>query len=117
MAVLTVLKPGTNANGFVNIGGAQSPAGGGDEFPNDGKTILRFTNTNAATRTATIAPFTAATLPGVWKTWSLVVPATNGDIVTRAFEPGIYNNASGNVPMTYDAVTNLSVYCISCSTT
>lgn len=120
MAVLTVLKP-YNATasppgaGCISIGGAQTPNAGGDTMPNDGKTIFRWTNTDAATRTVTIAPYTAAVNPFVtFKTWAFVIPATNGDIVTRTFEPAIYNNpTTGELSITYSAVTNLLVYCIS----
>ena len=119
MASLAIIKPylataSPPGAGCIALGAGATPAGGGDPFPNDGRTILRFTNTNAATRTVTIAPVTASPATYLtYKTWAFIIPVTTGDLVTRTFETSIYNNASGEVAMTYDAVTNVLVWCIS----
>lgn len=113
MADITVVRPGPSG---ASIGGASSTSASGDTFTNDGKTILRFTNTNGSARNVTIAPKVTATVPyGSYKTYTINVPATSGDVVAGPFEPSIYNDpATNKVSMTYDAVTNLSVYAISC---
>ncbi len=119
MAVLAVIKPyaataSPPGAGCIALGAGTTPLIGGDSFPNDGRTILRLTNANAATRTVTIAPVTASPANYVtYKTWAFVIPINTGDLVTRTFETSIYNNASGEVAMTYDAVAQVTIWCIS----
>lgn len=79
----------------------------GDRFMNDGRTFVRFKNTNAAARTVTFAiPITVdgQTVPGK----ALTVPATTGDVTSDVFPPE-YNNATGEVTFTYSAVTDLTI--------
>lgn len=129
MATLAIVEPAKAVAsppgaGSIVCGAFQACASGGDEFPNDGKTVLAFINVHAsATRTVTVAPVTLATVPFVTtKTWAFVVPAMGATVdpsellFTRTFEPSVYNNASGRVAMTYsDSAADLSVRCISAS--
>jgi hypothetical protein len=98
----------------VAIGAGATPAGGGDVFPNDGRTMLRFTNSNGSVRNVTITPPNALSDPfRLQKTLTFQIPATTGDFLTTRIDPGIYNDISGNCSLTYDAVTGLTVWVIS----
>jgi len=80
-------------------------AAGGDQFLNDGRTILYFKNTNATTRTVTIA--TAGTIGGLAIANVDVAVAENEVRIVGPFEPRIYNDASGYVQLTYTGVATL----------
>jgi len=83
-------------------------AGGGDSFPNDGRTIVQFKNTNAAARNVTTV--TQLTVDGKAVADDVInVPATTGDKIIGPFPPSIYNDVNGRVQLTYDASTNLTV--------
>lgn len=88
-------------------------AGGGDAFPNDGRTFIQLKNTNAANRTVTVA--TQVTVDGkAVADDAIVIPLTSGDKMIGPFPPDIYNDANGLVQLTYDAVTNLTVAAVRC---
>jgi hypothetical protein len=79
----------------------------GDRFANDGRTTVRFKNTNGATRTVTFAIpglVDGQTVPGK----TLVIPATTGDVETDVFPPE-YNNSLGEVTWTYSADAGVTV--------
>ena len=84
----------------------------GDQFANDGKTVLHFKNTNAAARNVTINSVTACD-QGSDHDLVVNVPATTGDKMAGPFPVARFLNSSGFVTMTYDAVTNLTVAVLS----
>jgi len=106
MAVLTVFKPGLTA---AALPAGQAAASGGDSIPNDSKTMLRFLNTNAAARNVTIDSKVACN-QGTDHNIVVNVPATTGDVWVGPFDKSRFDNASGQLDLTYDAVTNLSVF-------
>jgi hypothetical protein len=84
----------------------------GDQFPNDGKTFLVVKNTNAATRTVTIAA--PATVDGQALASLVVNIAATGDGDGLDFQfigpfTSIYNQAGGYVLAICSAVTNVTV--------
>lgn len=113
MSTLTVLQAGRTTNG-ANLAGV-SAAGGGDVFPNDGKTVLVIKNGGGAGITLTVV--TPVTIDGLAVT---DLTATIGAGETRAigpFPPAWYNDGSGNVSLTYSAVTSVTVQPISVNPT
>ncbi|MGH3834095.1 MAG: hypothetical protein ACRDSF_00105 [Pseudonocardiaceae bacterium] len=79
----------------------------GDRFANDGRTMVRFKNTNASARTVTFAiPITVDGQAVAGK--QLTVPATTGDVTTDVFPPE-YNNTLGEVSWTYSTITDVTV--------
>lgn len=86
--------------------------GASDQFANNGKTFLHFKNTNAATRTVTINSQRACD-QGFDHDVAVVIPATTGSIKIGPFPKFRFNDASGNVLITYSATTNLTVACYS----
>lgn len=106
MALLTVQE--ISRAGLVAT--AAAAAGGGDTFPNDGRTFLRVINGGGSSITVTIT--TTATLGGE-AVADTAVAVANG--VTRdigPFPPAIYNNDSGQVAVGYSGVTTVTVAAI-----
>jgi hypothetical protein len=83
-------------------------AAGGDQFQNDGKTLLRIKNADGSGMTATVTAQTACNYGTVHST-TVTVGATTGDVLAGPFDPAIYNNSSGYVVVTYSAVTSVTV--------
>lgn len=83
-------------------------AGGGDEFVNDGKTYIHLKNTNAATRTVTVNSQVNCS-QGFDHNVSVTVGATTGEAKVGPFPTARFNDATGKVQLTYDAVTNLTI--------
>ena len=113
MATLTVQALSPTA-GLPSVAGSYAAvAGGGDVFPNNGKTWVQFKNTNAATRTVTFGVNGKA--PGGFSITppTITVPVTTGESIFGLFDPTIFNNSSGQVAMTYDASANLSALVVS----
>lgn len=101
-----------------------SVAAGGDVFANDGKTYLKFKNSNASTRTVTIAG-NAFTKPGFGtisaadaaETITIPGSGTNsGEIDSGFFPTGRFNNSSGQVSMTYSTDSGVTVAVVRCPT-
>jgi hypothetical protein len=83
-------------------------AGGGDTFPNDGNCLVEFKNTDGSPVTVTIA--TPAKVDGMdVADLVVVVPATTGNKLLPPLQTHIFNDANGNVSMTYSGVTALTV--------
>lgn len=103
MATLTVQKPGPA--GAVLI--AQGASAGGDVFPNDGNAILYVRNISGSTITVTVSTPAAPKGLGINE---LSLSVGNGQHrVLGPFDPRAFNNASGNVSVSYSATTNLLV--------
>jgi len=107
MATLTVYTPvaTTIGAGAPAVLAPANCAVGGDQFLNDGRTILYFKNTNVTTRTVTIA--TAGTIGGLAIADVTVAVAQDETRIVGPFDPRIYNDASGYVQLTYTAVATL----------
>ena len=102
MATLTVLAPTKSA--FTDLAPA-SCAAGGDQFLNDGRTICYFKNTNATTRTVTIA--TSGTVEGIAIADIAVTVAQNEERIIGPFNPAYFNDSSGYIQLTYSGVATL----------
>jgi len=84
--------------------------GASDKFLPGAQTFLHFKNTNAATRTVTVAaPNNVVPDVGTVDN-AYVVPATTGDIMIGPFPAEIFaNSADGLCDLTYSGTTNLTV--------
>ncbi len=91
----------------------QTAAGGGDVFPNDGKTILVFWNDDASLSVVTVtAQDTTATGVGfgaVTKADAVQSIEANTADVMGPFPTSAFNNSSAQVAVTYSSVTDLDV--------
>lgn len=107
MATLTV--NGIFRSGFSEPSfSALTVSAGGDEFANEGTTFILLKNLGGSARTVTIiTPYTVDGLP--LEEQIISVPATSTRFV-GPFSPEAYNDANGNVQMTYDSDTSLFVY-------
>lgn len=90
-----------------------SAAGGGDVFPNDGKTVLVIFNDDSSASEVTItAQDTTAFAPGFGAVTKASVTqdveATSVDVM-GPFPTSAFNNASGQVAVTYEGVTSMTV--------
>jgi hypothetical protein len=111
MAILT-----PSVTGYSGVNHTFTAAStGGDSFTNDGKTVVLFANTNASSRTLTIAANTitkqgigAVAIPST--TISLPNSTTNGGVcMAGPFPVDRFNDSNGRVNLSYDAVTGLTV--------
>lgn len=92
-------------------------AAGGDVFANDGRTYIIIKNASASTRTATFDAVASLDKPGFGTVpiadTAITVPGsgTNGGLVMIGpFPPDRFNNASGQVSVTYsDSAADLTV--------
>lgn len=76
--------------------------------PNDGKTFLHIKKSGATDCTVTIA--TPGTVDGLAVTdLTVTVPATTGDKMIGPFPRDIYNNASGQISVTFSNITGLTI--------
>lgn len=110
MADLTV-QQGTQAAGLTPTLVAASS--GGDAFVNDGQTVLVVENSNAATRTLTVAPVITSVQKdgaGTLSVPSMVntIAATTGRAILGPF-PAAYNDANGKVNITYSANAGVTI--------
>ena len=108
MATLTV-QNSPEAGGLTMA----AAASGGDVFPNDGKTIIMLWNDDASLSSVTVtAQDTTASGAGfgsVTKASAVQsVEADSGDIM-GPFPVSAFNNASGQIAVTYSSVTDLDV--------
>lgn len=106
MAVLTVEKPTTSGVASTLV----AASAGGDSFANDGRVILRVQNGGASSITVT-ATATGQCNQGALHnaTGSVSAGATND---FGPFPASQFNDGSGNVNVTYSAVTSVTVAAI-----
>lgn len=82
-------------------------AGGGDQFANNGRCFHEAKCADASSKTVNYV--VQQKVDGLSVTnLSITVPATTGDRMTGSFPPDIYNDANGNVQVTYSAVTSVT---------
>lgn len=82
-------------------------AGGGDQFPNDGRTYLHIKNGGGSSITLTIA--TQMTVDGKAVADDAIAVTNAQERVVGPFPPAIYNDANGMVQLTYSGVTSVTV--------
>jgi hypothetical protein len=86
-------------------------AGGGDQVQCSDRLFLHVKNTNAATRTVTVA--TPNNVEGLAiSDVSVVVGATTGDVMIGPLKASLFADANGFAQITYSATTNLTVAAI-----
>lgn len=108
MAVLTVQQVALTG---LNPSYAAASAGG-DSFDNDGRTVLHVKNTNASSRTVTVASQKPA-VPGLAPSNNAVsVPATTGERFIGPFDPTVWNDSNGDVQVTYSADAGVTIAAI-----
>lgn len=81
----------------------------GETCPNNGNMFLHVKNTGGGACTVSIAKSGIPTIDGdatVAKT--VVVPITTGDRMIGPFLPGIYNDSSGNINVTFSTGTGVT---------
>lgn len=105
---MAVLTPGTagRSAGF-NFTGLTAAAGGGDKFTNDGQTYFVIKNGDASPHTVSFAIQLA--VDGVTPTFTPVNLLAGETRLLGPFPSGIYNDANGQVNVTYSAVTSVTV--------
>ncbi len=91
----------------IDVTGVAASAGG-DSFVNDGKTHVHINNGGAAPVTVTFAIQSTVDGIAVGSGKQVVVPAGK-TLIVGPFPPGIYNDNSNRVQMTYSAVTSVLV--------
>jgi len=103
MAVLTVQD--VIAAGITPSYAAASAAG--DSFPNDGRTVIHVKNGDTVAHTVTIISATTCN-QGFQHNIQVTVNAGTDKII-GPFAPKRFNNDQGQVSVTYDAVTAVTV--------
>lgn len=109
MATLTVNS--ITADAGLNItDNVESAAAGGDVFANDGNTYLYLYNGDASETTLTVTTQATAGRNAVAIADPTIAIAASKAFIVGPFEPGIYNNSSGQVAISYSSETSLDVY-------
>src|SRR4051812_29207661 len=104
MATLAVATPTIAGATFTPA----SAAGGGDVFPNNGKTFLYVKNGDSGSHTVTITP--QNTLGAGYTISPIAVAVGAGaEKLIGPFDPQYFNNSSGQAVVTYDGVTSVTV--------
>lgn len=91
----------------IQADGGAAASGGGDTFANTGREFLAVKNADASAKTVTIDYVPTAdgqTVPDK----TVIIPAGQTYLI-GPFPPSLYNNASGQVSVTYSAVTSVTV--------
>lgn len=83
----------------------------GDEFANDGRTVLYVLNADSAATTVTVASVTSCNY-GFDHDTVVSVPA-GSEIFIGPFNRARFNAADGNVDVTYSSIADLTVAAIS----
>lgn len=85
----------------------QAAAGGGDEFPNDGRTFLYVNNGGGSPITATIV--TQQTVDGKAVADDAITVTNAQGRYIGPFPPSIYNDVNDRTQVTYSGVTSVTV--------
>lgn len=100
LSVQTALKTGIQPT-------LAAAAGGGDQFSNDGKTLIWIKNVNASARTLTIV--SQATTDGLAVADRTVsIPGTD-DTFIADLDKNVYNDSNGRVQLTYSTEVDLTI--------
>lgn len=84
-----------------------SAAAGGDEFSNDGRTIIIAENGDGSSTTITVT--SEATLAGLAVSDLEVAVAAGATKAIGPFPVNVFNDSDGNVNLSYSSVTSLTV--------
>lgn len=122
MATLTVRKitfgtytgGATPKYGGLSLVALDTPAVGGDQFLNDGRTFFVARNTGGSINTVTIAAQKASD-EGITTSCVVDIPATTGHLCFGPFDANKFNDVNGYCLVTYSGVTGLTVAAISLS--
>jgi hypothetical protein len=82
-------------------------SGGGDQFQNDGKTILTITNGSGAPITVTVVSQVACNQGTIHP--NTIVVAAGATKRAGPFDPQRFNDGAGYCQLTYSVVTSLTV--------
>ena len=94
----------------AGIATAAASAGGDVVTNTDGGCVILFYNGDGTSKTVTVKSYTAAIPPaGMAKTDMAVVVAANAVGVIGPLDAAAWNNSSGQVELTYSAVTSCRV--------
>lgn len=102
MAILTVTTP--NLAGVL-VGNVNA-AGGGDSFPNDGRTVFYVNNGGGAPITVTID---AKSIDGMDFENPAIAVAAGAHKLIGPFPPKYFNDVNGRVGVSYSGVTSVTV--------
>lgn len=111
------------ASPFAATNHTYASVASGDKFTNDGATLLLFKNGNASARTLTIAG-NATDVPGfgtvsaadTGETITIPGSGTNGgECVVGFLPPNRFNDSNGQVTLTIDATTGLTMAAVKCA--
>jgi hypothetical protein len=107
MAVLSTQSPSAAGVG-ITYGAC---AGGGDSFVNSGKERVHIKNASGGSITVTFASGSNKCSFGVAHTAHdrVVTVGAGADKWVDTFDPSQFNDASGNVNITYSGVTSLTI--------
>lgn len=112
MATLTALTPVETGTTYTTA----SAAVGGDVVANNGKTILQVTNGSGSSITVTVAAVNtdlSNPLQGsVTKSNSITSVGAGATKIIGPFPTGVFNNTSGQIAITYSAVTSITIAAI-----
>ena len=107
MATLTVGTSGRTAAAAYDLSSLTAAAGGGDVFANDGQTYFVIKNGDGSDHTVTFG--IQLTVDGITPTAAAQNVVAGHTRVFGPFPSGVYNNGSGQVAVTYSAVTSVTV--------
>ena len=109
MAELTLYQI-TEAGSAVTYASATAE---GDTVDNGGSTFLHIKNGNASTRTVTITAQTTSVDSSIYgdltKANASIVVGAGAESVIGPFKTSSFNNADGEIAITYSAVTDLTI--------
>ena len=109
MAELT-LQQITEAGGSVTY---SSAAGGGDTADNAGSTFLNIKNGGGSEETVTITAQVTSLATEIYGTLTKanasIAIAGSGEAFIGPFKTGAFNNASGEIAITYSGVTSVTI--------
>lgn len=88
-------------------------AAGGDAVPNDGKTVLKVKNADAVAHTVTIASQVSPVPVGTAKANVVVAVPAGDERVIGPFDKVAFNDADGNLEVTYDAANSVTIAAVS----
>jgi hypothetical protein len=95
-----------------------SAAGGGDEYPNDGRTYCHLKNGSGGSITVTVAVQQSTIEDNQFGAISTAnrtfTVAAGAERIIPFLSQGLYNNTNGRVALTYSGVTSLTVAAIRC---
>jgi hypothetical protein len=103
MATLSVLVSDLTKQLIADVAAAI----GGDQFQNDGRTILVIKNVNAASRTITAV--TTGTLAGLTVQDPTVVVAQNEQVIWGPFPQYPFNDTNGMLQVTYSSEVGVTI--------